>query len=484
MGRTTTFVVSVTSSALPCQSSHAVCVTQNFLRFCLVWAVGSAMLPACALGEEPAEDVPVTDDLAKKPDASSTDDTSAVNDMVVADDVMVPTFDLPTAMDVIVAPDRPLPVDTAVCPTAATLCGAVCVNTPTDPANCGSCGRMCASGEMCMSGMCTRTCSPPTTLCAAACVDTQTDPNNCGACNQVCSVGVHATPACGGGRCGIVCEANYRDCDGNPSTGCEVNVVGDIANCGACGRACTAANATSVCTASVCSIAACSAGFGNCNVVPADGCETDLTANMTHCGACGRTCSPSQICQGGTCITPVVEDFETSIWPRAPWLRGGGAGTAESSVAAACAHDGARGLVGPAAAPRWYYRTDRVVGTPGQRLSAWVRANSSNSRVYLGFGATAGGAWSFTFAPNTQQAVFYSNTSWAFGQLVATPAALAINAWYRIEVTFVAGTAVTGRIYNSAGTAIVTLNASIPGLTPGGVAIDGFASCTDTIQVF
>jgi Stigma-specific protein, Stig1 len=442
------------------------------------------MLPACALGDDSPEDVPVVDDLAKKPDASSTDDTVMADDTVVTTDTVVPTFDLPSATDVIIPQDRTVPMDTAVCPTATTLCGAVCTLTGSDPANCGSCGRMCASGEVCMSGTCTRTCSAPSTQCATACVDTQTDPAHCGACNQLCSVGVHATPACGGGRCGIVCETNFRDCDGNPGTGCEVSIVGDIANCGACGRACTAANATSVCAASVCSIAACSAGFGNCNAVSTDGCETSLTASTTHCGMCGRACTASQICQGGMCITPVVEDFETGTWPWTPWLRGGGAGTAESAISASCAHDGARGLAGPVSIPRWYYRTDRVVGTPGQRLSAWVRANSTSARVYLGFGATAAGAWSFTFAPNTQQVVFYSNTSWAFGQVAFAPATLAVSTWYRIEVTFVAGTMVTGRIYNSAGTAIVTLNATLPGLIPGGIALDGFASCTDTIQVF
>ena len=42
------------------------------------------------------------------------------------------------------------------------LCGATCVNTSSDPANCGGCGKACGAGQTCAAGTCS--CGAPVTF--------------------------------------------------------------------------------------------------------------------------------------------------------------------------------------------------------------------------------------------------------------------------------------------------------------------------------
>jgi hypothetical protein len=66
----------------------------------------------------------------------------------------------------------------------------------TDPTNCGTPGNPCGSGtNTCVSGTCQApsACVAPLTRCVylspnlAECVDTQTDPLNCGGCDSPCA---------------------------------------------------------------------------------------------------------------------------------------------------------------------------------------------------------------------------------------------------------------------------------------------------------
>jgi subtilase family serine protease len=45
----------------------------------------------------------------------------------------------------------------AVCVGGTTKCGTVCVDTKKDPANCGACGTVCPSGQVCTASVCTLT---------------------------------------------------------------------------------------------------------------------------------------------------------------------------------------------------------------------------------------------------------------------------------------------------------------------------------------
>jgi hypothetical protein len=82
------------------------------------------------------------------------------------------------------------------------------------------------------------TCLGGSTLCAGKCVETSTDPANCGTCGNACS-NQNGTPLCSGGSCaGILCSAGFGNCDGMLANGCEANLATDTKNCGTCGNAC------------------------------------------------------------------------------------------------------------------------------------------------------------------------------------------------------------------------------------------------------
>ena len=46
------------------------------------------------------------------------------------------------------------------CAAGLSLCSGTCVFLPNDPANCGTCGHACASGQVCAAG----TCAPASTI--------------------------------------------------------------------------------------------------------------------------------------------------------------------------------------------------------------------------------------------------------------------------------------------------------------------------------
>ncbi|MGI8476774.1 MAG: hypothetical protein ACR2OO_10435, partial [Thermomicrobiales bacterium] len=141
----------------------------------------------------------------------------------------------------------------------------------------------------------------PANYCDGACTDVATDLANCGACGNACTTTVvGATATCGHGVCGFACPAGQTDCSGT----C-VNTQADAGNCGTCGTRCAFSHAVGgACEAGVCSLGSCAAGYGNCDGQAADGCETDLTG-VANCGSCGTVCpgdacTPAQ-CSGGAC---------------------------------------------------------------------------------------------------------------------------------------------------------------------------------------
>ncbi len=176
-------------------------------------------------------------------------------------------------------------------------------DTQNDGANCGACGRSCGTGFVCNSGACSMTCATGRTACGAVCVDVRTNPSHCGACGNACPARANATSTCSASACGIVCNAGYADCDGNPANGCEASLSA-AATCGACGRACTALNATSTCAGGACGFV-CSAGYGDCDGLAANGCETDTRLTAAHCGACGSVCALAHAiagCRSSLCV--------------------------------------------------------------------------------------------------------------------------------------------------------------------------------------
>jgi hypothetical protein len=120
----------------------------------------------------------------------------------------------------------------ACCSELQSCCGgpsaSECVNTLSDPSNCGECEHACNAGEDCEFGVCIG-CPNGQTRCSRQCVDTNTDQNNCGKCGVRCLTGYD----CVGGDC--VCSSGYTMCNG-----ICVNLQTDNNNCGGCSTDCAA----------------------------------------------------------------------------------------------------------------------------------------------------------------------------------------------------------------------------------------------------
>ncbi len=191
------------------------------------------------------------------------------------------------------------------------------VATTSDVANCGGCGNACMlpnATPSCTNGLCTvMTCKGAFADCnmmpGDGCeVDTGTDVANCGGCGKVC-VGVHvevnkcANGACAIGSCTNQPQINqvYADCDNNAADGCEVNIFTDPNNCGTCGKVCSGMNANELCSGGKCSVAACTGSFLDCDKDPANGCEVNKLTDGNNCGACGNVCPNGAACNSGVC---------------------------------------------------------------------------------------------------------------------------------------------------------------------------------------
>jgi hypothetical protein len=190
-------------------------------------------------------------------------------------------------------------------------CMSGCSDVLTDPQNCSACGMVCptpphAAGT-CNNGMCgIKGCQMGYADCnkmsADGCeVSTDTDPANCGNCKMACPVPMNAmTASCTMGVCGVgTCKSGFGDCDGKLSNGCEVMTTSDPNNCGMCGMTCSIPNASAKCMNSACAINMCNAGFKDCNMMAADGCEQDVTSDPNNCGNCGMKCGAVANGSGG-----------------------------------------------------------------------------------------------------------------------------------------------------------------------------------------
>jgi hypothetical protein len=231
-------------------------------------------------------------------------------------------------------------VDNAcTCPAPNTVCGTSnCTDIQSDPANCGTCGNRCPSGQSCFLGACGRPCDviqwsmcdrnaiealdactqtqpqsvcvaiynatiqqctaqygcpdPNTACCDVICNDLESDPANCGSCRNACASG---EVCCNGTCCAPLqeccngtCCAPLQECCSDACTSTQT----DPANCGTCGHSCGNGNWT-------CSSGNCSCPNTVCN---GNNC-TDTQTDPVNCGGCGNHCDKEgQQCQFGQCV--------------------------------------------------------------------------------------------------------------------------------------------------------------------------------------
>lgn len=117
-------------------------------------------------------------------------------------------------------------------------CSKTCVNPKTDHNNCGACGHVCPSDQICNQGGCA--CPSGLIFSGGKCVvDLQTDKNNCGTAGHVCP----NNQVCGKGVC--TCASGLTLCS---SGGNCLDLLNNNGNCGACGRVCGGKCSHGVCT--------------------------------------------------------------------------------------------------------------------------------------------------------------------------------------------------------------------------------------------
>ena len=205
--------------------------------------------------------------------------------------------------------------DDTRCGAGQKCCDAACTDVSKEVAHCGACNHACAlphATPVCKLGSCEiGRCSPSWQDCnqtaADGCeVNVHFDVQNCASCGGACVL-PNAVPACGLEGCYVAaCSYGWENCDSSDKNGCEIEVVSDIKNCGACGMSCaTVSRAQIACITGACVVQSCTMGFGNCNGIYNDGCEIALLNDKNNCGKCGLACGQGQICVNGQCDCPV-----------------------------------------------------------------------------------------------------------------------------------------------------------------------------------
>jgi len=132
-------------------------------------------------------------------------------------------------------------------------------------------------------------------MCSSSCV--QDHPNSPDAgCTQGCS-GACPTPQNGtatctsNGACDFACQTSFNKTD----AGCECP-SGEIVCTNVCQQCCSDSDCPNhvTCTSNgTCS--GCQANWGDCNNNPTDGCETELNST-SNCGSCGHSCCSGLCC--------------------------------------------------------------------------------------------------------------------------------------------------------------------------------------------
>jgi hypothetical protein len=194
-------------------------------------------------------------------------------------------------------------------------CGMAC-----DPAQASG---TCASGD-CVISSCQGSHVDCNGLVGDGCEATLDSAAHCGSCSNKCALpnalrqkcDTQTTPACmvdhdcqpgelgcQNGRPENGCSAGFGDCDHDPSNGCETD-LSRLKDCGSCGNSCVLANTVTACVNGECELVGCVPGYDRCSLgAPC----SSLAGDPQHCGSCSKVCNSGgkTNCAGGICTDQV-----------------------------------------------------------------------------------------------------------------------------------------------------------------------------------
>jgi hypothetical protein len=161
-------------------------------------------------------------------------------------------------------------------------------NILTNSQHCGACDIVCATGAMCIDGVCQ--CRTGQTACSGVCVNTQTDNANCGICGNTCGQGSNPTGStCQSGACKCP-SGQFLNSAGNACVAtCGTNeVVNANIQCTACPSGTTAQNGQCVDPpqTKVCTSQGCVGSNVNCPVDSSDPTGPTVCKPITQCDFC------------------------------------------------------------------------------------------------------------------------------------------------------------------------------------------------------
>ncbi len=101
---------------------------------------------------------------------------------------------------------------------------------------------------------------------------------------------------------GSNCDSDHADCNNDPSDGCEVDLTNDVSNCGVCNNICSGDNANMICENKKCKIESCTGTYQDCDNVVSNGCESNKIEDKLNCSGCGNICGSNSNCVNGSCL--------------------------------------------------------------------------------------------------------------------------------------------------------------------------------------
>jgi hypothetical protein len=258
------------------------------------------------------------------------------------------------------------------CTCTAASCPSGCCNgvscVPYASEMVGTCGTSGAACGGCQPGQrCNTTngaCVCDGSSCPSGCCDTN---GQCQTSNtNTCGTGGAACMTCGSGlTCSAgACTCTAASCSGGCCGGgaCVAYANQNVNTCGASGATCggcSLSEATAGCstTNGTCTVASCAAGFGNCDGLASNGCETNTNTSTTYCGSCGtgHSCASGGSCNNGTCACPSGQTNCSNVCA---------ALSSDPANCATCGHSCYGGSCGSGKCQSWVIAGPGVAGSP------------------------------------------------------------------------------------------------------------------------